>query len=149
MNARTIHGKRKTVSASDILEAVAADLAQIKEEDKLTYADLGRVLGRSEDQAAKYCDGTAEMGLTTFYFAKQEWNGRITGRADALVKAPDASCDRAKESAILKAALALSVALSDGEIDANEIHANRSTLENARDAIDKLLTRIGPKDLRA
>lgn len=50
--------------------------------------------------------------------------------------------DRAKGSTILAAALALSVALEDGAIDAKEIRQNRATLENARAAIDGLLSRL-------
>lgn len=144
--ARQSSGKRPVVAASAVLDALARDLMQIKNEDRLTFADLGRVIGRSEDQAAKYCEGTAEMGVTAFYFAKQAWNGRFTGRADALVSGdPDATCDRAKESKLLKAALALSVALEDGEVDDEEIRANRKTLEHARDAVEALLSRVGPK----
>ena len=58
---------------------------------------------------------------------------------------PDVSCDRTKESRVLQAALALSVALADGEISDTEILANRTTLDHARDAIDALLRRVGPK----
>lgn len=150
MSSPTIHGKAAIVPASKILEALAADLSQIKSEDRLTFADMGRVLGRSEDQAAKYCEGTAEMGVTTYYFAKQAWNGRFTGRADCLIgKGPDATCDRAKESRVLKAALALSVALADGKVEVAEIHENRATIEAAIESLQGLLSRIGPKAERA
>lgn len=146
MSSRQSSAKRRVVSASAILEAVALDLSQIKADDRLTFADIGRVLGRSEDQAAKYCEGTAEMGLTAFAFGKQAWNGRLTSRLDSLLSGdPDATCDRSKESKLLKAALALSLALEDGEVDNEEIRANRKTLEHARDAIAALLTRVGPK----
>lgn len=148
MSVRQSSGKCVPVSASSILECLGRDLLQIKHEDRLTFSDLGRILGKSEDQAAKYCEGTAEMGVTAFYFAKQAWNGRFTGRADALVgRGPDNTCDRSKESRVLKAALALSVALEDGEVDVNEIHANRATLEAARDAIEGLLSRVGPRQV--
>jgi hypothetical protein len=53
------------------------------------------------------------------------------------------------QSAILKAALALSVALEDGELTDAEIRANRSTLERAKDAIDAQLARLGPKERAA
>lgn len=148
MSVRQSSANLPVVSASSILDALGRDLSQIKSEDRLTFNDLARVLGKSPDQAAKYCEGTAEMGVTAFYFAKQAWNGRFTGRADALVgRGPDSTCDRTKESRVLKAALALSVALEDGEVDVNEIHANRSTLESARDAIEGLLSRVGPRQV--
>lgn len=143
---RTSTALRRRLSASTIREAIAADLMQIKSEDGLTFDDIGRVLGKSPDQAARYCDGTASMCAETYTFGREAWNGRFTGRLDALLYGkPDATCDRSKESLLLKACLAMSLALEDGEIDTNEILANRATLENAKDAIDKLLSRIGPK----
>lgn len=146
MSVRQSSGKRHVVSASRILEQIAADLSSIKAEDRLTFADIGRVMGKSEDQAAKYCDGTAEMGVTAYAFAKQAWNGRFTGRLDNLLMGEmDDGCDRSKGSKVLKAALALSIALEDGEIDTDEILANRKSLEHARDAIRALLSRIGPR----
>lgn len=146
MSVRQSSGNLRPVSASAILECLGRDLLQIKQEDRLTFADVGRILGKSEDQAAKYCEASAEMGVTAFYFAKQAWNGRFTGRADALVgRGLDSTCDRHKESRVLKAALALSVALEDGQVDVSEIHANRATLEQARDALEGLLSRIGPR----
>lgn len=146
MTKPQIHGVKRPVSALSILKAVGEDLQQIKTEDGLTFADLGRVLGKSEDQAAKYCDGTAEMGVIAFYHAKQAWNGRFTGRADNLIHGVlDNTSDRAKETSILRAALALSIALEDGDLSDKEIVANRKTLENARDSISALLNRVGPK----
>lgn len=146
MTARQSSAKRRVVSASAILEAVAADIRQIKAEDGLTFTDVGRVLGRSEDQAAKYSEGTAEMGLTAFAFGKQAWNGRFTGRLETLLTGePDATCDHAKQSKVLKAALALSVALEDGAVDDEEIRQNRRTIEHAVEALQALLSRVGPR----
>lgn len=142
--------KMRALSASSILDAIGRDLSQIKHEDRLTYADLGRVLGKSEDQAAKYCEGTAEMGAVAFAFAWDQWNGRFTGSLTALINGkPDSTDDRDKESSILKAALALSVALADGSVSDDEIRANRATLENARDAVEGLLSRLGPRGQQA
>jgi hypothetical protein len=135
-------GKRPVFSASTILDAVASELSAIKSADRLTFSDLGAVLGKSEDQAAKYCDGSADMGLVSFARGKREWNGRFTGALDRLCIAsrPTEGCDRARESHVLRAALALSIALADdGEITPDEVRANRATIENARDALDDLL----------
>jgi hypothetical protein len=147
MSKPTIHGHRRVISASSILEAIASDLLQIKMEDRLTFADIGRVVGKSEDQAAKYCDGTAEMGITAFGFAKAQWNGRFTGSFDTLIQSArgDFTSDREKESHILKAALALSVALTDDDLTDAEIRDNRATLEAAKDSIDALMRRIAPR----
>lgn len=134
--------KRPVFSASTVLASIGADLARIKSEDGLTYNDIGAVLGKSEDQAAKYCAGEADMGVVSFARGKREWNGRFTGSLDRLCadSRPAALAGRAVESKVLKAALALSVALEDdNQIDAGEVLRHRADLEAARDAIDGLL----------
>lgn len=141
----TTERKMRALSASSILEAIAADLSQIKAEDKLTYADLGRVLGKSEDQAAKYCEATQEMGAVAF--AWDQWNGRFTGRLAELIQSSHGNTsDRSKLSAIMKANLALSLALEDdGEASPAEVRKMRRELESAKDAINELLGKLGPK----
>lgn len=143
-----IHGKPPVFSASKVLAAIGEELALIKSQDGLTWADIGRVLGRSEDQAAKYADGTAEMGVVAFAAAKREWNGRFTGSLDRLCveSRPAGSSDRSCGSQVLAAALAMSVALEgDDEIVADEVRQNRATLESARDAIDAQLAKLTPR----
>jgi hypothetical protein len=136
---------RPVFSASSVLDAIGSDLALIKSEDRLTFADLGAVLGKSEDQAAKYCAGEADMGVVSYARAKREWNGRFTGSLDRLCveTRPHAVAGRTVESKLLKAALALSVALEDdNEIDAAEVRHNRAVIEAARDALDALLGKL-------
>lgn len=136
--------EKPVFSASHVLDTVAEALSDIRKCDGLTFADMAAVLGKSEDQAAKYCAGSAEMGIVAFDRAKREWNGRFTGSLDRLCyeSRPTADADRAHGSKVLKAALALSIALEDdNQIDAKEIRANRSALEQARDALDELLRR--------
>lgn len=143
--------EKPVFSASTILDALGEALSDIRRADKLTYADMAAVLGVSEDQAAKYCDRTATMNVVTYARGKREWNGRFTGALDRLCveSRPSAGNDRAKGSAVLKAALALSVALEDDEeVDKAEVRANRSTLENARDAINELLGKLAPVEVR-
>lgn len=138
-------GKRPVFSASHVLEAIGAELSAIKLGDKLTYADIGAILGKSEDQASKYCEGSAAMDVITFARAKREWNGRFTGALDRLChdSRPVSDADRARESKVLKAALALSIALSDDDqISPDEVKANRATIEAARDALDELLRKL-------
>lgn len=145
MTDPTIPGKRPVFSASAVLTAVGDELTLIKSQDGLTWGDMARMLGKSPDQAAKYADGTAEMGVVAFAAAKREWNGRFTGKLDRLCveTRPCADADRTRQSKVLKAALALSVALEDdGEISPDEVRANRATLEAARDAIDAVLRKI-------
>lgn len=51
MHSNTIHGKTPRFSASAILDAFAADMAAIKREDRLTYADLGALLAKMRPAA--------------------------------------------------------------------------------------------------
>ncbi len=137
--------ERNVFSASSILDELAEALRAIKKDDGLTDADLAAVLGRSEDQALKYRNGDAEMGVIAFARGKREWNGRFTGGLDRLISdtRPIGDADRIRGSKVLKAALALSVALEDDdEITAAEIKANRATIEQARDALDELLRKL-------
>lgn len=139
--------EKPVFSASSILDALAESLTAIRRDDKLTFADMAAILGKSEDQAGKYANGQQEMGVIAYARAKREWNGRFTGPLDRLCvdSRPSTGTDRAKGSAVLKAALALSVALEDDDaIDKGEIRANRGTLENARDAIESLLAQLQP-----
>lgn len=131
-------------SASHVLEAIAKALSEIKHHDRLTYADLGAVLGKSEDQAAKYCDGSASMDAITFARGKREWGARFTGYYDRLCEdsRPGQVCDRSTLTAVLDAASCLSRALEDGDIEAEEIRENRAALERARDLIDAQLGKL-------
>lgn len=144
MADRTIHGKGPAYSASAAIEALARALGEIKAEDRLTWADVGAILGVSEDQAAKYADGTATMNAVTFGRGKREWNGRFTGYFDRLCEdsRPGRHCDRSSLTAVLDAAACLSKSLEDGEITASEVHAHRTELEAARDALEAQLGKM-------
>jgi hypothetical protein len=142
---RNIERKQIVFSASSVLDVIAEALSAIRREDRLTFADMAAVLGKSEDQAAKYCAGSAVMDVITFARAKREWNGRFTGALDRLChdSRPTADADRTRQSKVLKAALALSIALEDdGEISPDEVRSNRATIENARDALEDLLRKV-------
>lgn len=150
MTAPLIHGNRRAVAASEILHALGDALSAIRQEDRLTWVDVGKVLGKSDDQAAKYADGTAEMGAVACFYAKQVWGDRFTGRANLLLGEASPGIDPQRaQSAILNAALALSVALEDGDLTVPEIRMNRSTLERAGEAIAAQLARLGPKEQAA
>lgn len=145
MSAPLIHGIGRTVTASLLLEAVADRLSTIRNEDNLRWSDIGGVLHKSEDQAAKYADGSAEMGFVAYARAKLAWGDRFSGGVDALLKAAHTPVNaHVAQSCVLRAALALAEALEDGDLSVEEIRANRSTLEKAREAIDAQLSRLGP-----
>lgn len=136
---------RPVFSASSVLDVIGESLSVIRREDGLTFGDIAAILGKSEDQASKYCSGAQAMDIVTFARGWREWNGRLSGGLYRLChdSRPAQNTDRAKGSAVLKAALALSVALEDDDaIDCGEVRANRGTLENARDAIDELLGKL-------
>jgi hypothetical protein len=150
MNAPLIHGNRRTITASMLREACADRLSAIRQEDRMTWHDMGHVLGKSEDQAAKYADGSAEMGFVSYAFAKLAWGKRFTSGVDSLLERASPHADpRQAQSCVLRAALALAEALEDGELTVQEVRDNRSTLEAARDAIDAQLQRLKPVDARA
>lgn len=136
--------ERIVFSASSVLETIGRDLALIKSQDRLTYGDIAAVLGKSEDQAAKYCEGTAAMDVVTFARAWREWNGRFAGGLAALChdSRPEKHNDRTRQSKVLEAALALSLALQDdGEVSPGEVRDNLPQLEAAREALDELIRR--------
>lgn len=150
MSAPQVPGNRRTLSASSILEAVGDDLLNIKIEDRLRWTDLGEVLGKSEDQAAKYADGSAAMDIISFGKGKAHWGSRFTGSLDRLIEGGAGSpCAIQTQSRILKAALAIEEAKEDGDLSVDDIRANRSVLEHARDALDAQLARLGQKAGRA
>ena len=144
--SRTSTATRPVFSASAALEAAGRALNEIKSQDRLTWSDVGAILGKSDDMAAKYADGSASMDFITFYRGKREWNGRFTGYIDRLCvdSRPGTVDDRHGQCTILEAALALSVALTDGDISPEEVRANRQTLENAKAAIEDQLSKLRP-----
>lgn len=147
MSSPMIHGNRAVFSASAAVECIARALSEIKAQDRLTYADIGAILGKSEDQAAKYCDGSATMDAVTFARGKREWNGRFTGYLDRLCvnSRPGKMNDHGSLTAVLNAAACLSRALEDGEIEATEIRDHRKELEAAYDAIGAQLGKLKPE----
>lgn len=77
-----IHGRRRTFSASSAVETQNNVLTAIRAEDKATWTDIGRVLGKSEDRAAAYANTSSPIDLPTFLAGCHEWGGRF---ADPLL----------------------------------------------------------------
>ena len=141
-----IHGKRPVYSDSNALEAIGRAIHEIKSQDGLTWDDVGKVLGVSDDQAANYANGRAAMSVSTFGRGKREWNGRFTGYFDRLCvdSRPGRVADHTALTDVLNAAHCLSRCLEDGAIDASEVRDHRSELEKARDAIEAQLSKLRP-----
>ena len=140
----TIVRNRSIFSDSNALEAIGRAIHEIKSQDGLTWEDIGKVFGVSDDQAAKYANGMASMSIVTFGRGKREWNGRFTGYFDRLCvdSRPGQFTDQHSLTHLLAAASHLSHALEDGEITPSEVRANRTALENARDAINAQLAKL-------
>jgi hypothetical protein len=85
MTAPHIHGRRRTFSASSAVDAQNVVLTSIKTEDSATWADIGRVLGKSDDRAAAYANTASPLDLPTFLAGCREWGGRFADPLLALV----------------------------------------------------------------
>lgn len=144
MTNRASTANRPVFSASAALEAAGRALNEIKAQDRLTWGDIGAVLGKSEDQAAKYADGSATMDFITFGRGKREWNGRFTGYFDRLCvdSRPGKVNDHGSLTAVLNAAACLAKALEDGDIEAREVRDHRKELEAAYDALGAQLGKL-------
>lgn len=142
-----IHGNPRTLTASLVLSTIGNALGEIRHRGGLTWAEIGGVLRRSEDQAAKYADGSAEMGIVAFAHAKQQWGSLFTGPLNRLCieTSPLVLCDHAAHSAVLRGALSMAEALeSNDDISPREVMLHRHTLEAARDALDAMLRKACP-----
>jgi hypothetical protein len=85
VSAPQIHGTRRTFSASKAVEAQGNVLKGIKTDDDITFKDIGRVLGKSEDRAAIYASGVSAIDLPTFLAGCHEWKGRFADPLLSLV----------------------------------------------------------------
>lgn len=152
-----IHGRRSSFSVSTALQQIGDDLANIRREDGLTWKDVGRVLGKSDDRASDYANALSEMPVSAFLLGCREWNGRFANGVLSLIGMKlvetdaDRSSDSEKLSHILKLAHLVSSALTDmetpGSVDDGELRAIGSeTLDEASRAIDALRARLARLD---
>ncbi len=58
---------------SEVLGNIGTALLQIKNARGLTLNDMGCVLGRIDDQVAKYIAGESEMGVMVWLRANEAW----------------------------------------------------------------------------
>jgi hypothetical protein len=77
MSGPNFHRQDRTVSGSFLLEQLGDTLREIKRDDRLTDADLGRVLGKHADSVASYRAGDGDMGVVSFLFGCERWDGRF------------------------------------------------------------------------
>jgi hypothetical protein len=69
MTAPTILGKAKR----EVTGAIGLALSQIKINGRLRIDDMAEKLGRSDEMVAQYLAGEAEMGVTAWLRACEEW----------------------------------------------------------------------------
>jgi hypothetical protein len=144
MTEPCFHGFRPQFSASLVLTNLGNSLSLIRAEDKLTWNDVGAVLGKSADQAAKYADGTSDMGVVSYARGKREWSGRFSGSLMRLCYGcSNTPCnDRLTAAKTAQVGMLLNEALATGDtVPASLIHQNRSAIESLRDSLDALLRR--------
>jgi hypothetical protein len=152
MSAPTFNGHGSFVSASKLVEAIAADLTQIKAEEGLTDAELGEALGVGDDQAAKYRTGLATMNAVAFIRGCQHWNGRFANSALAKIGqkvvgiGSSKATDRHGLTALTKLMLEVSIALEDDEqVDDLELARMKKQLEDAGSYVDKMRHRLAER----
>ncbi|MFD1104602.1 hypothetical protein [Sphingobium olei] len=148
-----IHGRRSSFSVSAALQQIGDDLSDIRKEDSLTWKDVGRVLGKSDDRASDYANALSEMPVSAFLLGCREWNGRFANGVLSLIGMKlveinaDATTDGEKLCHILKLAHLISAAMTDletpGAIDDGELkEIGAEALDEASRAIDALRARL-------
>ena len=134
------------IPASVVRSTLGDAMGRIRSEEGLTWVELAELIGKGDDQTTRYVDASATMDVTTFYRAKQLWNGRFTGDADKLVSdAAEPISPRRTQSCVTKLAFELAAALEDGEMTRAELLGMKTTLQNAQDAIAAQLAELAPK----
>ena len=151
MSAPAIHGKREFVPASKMLNAAGESLRAIKDQDGLSWKDLGEALGKSEDQVSKYALGMAEMSMSTFLRATDIWNGRFANPVLSLlgqhVSENGSTADSVQNGklCLLELLYKIERAMVDGAIDDEEMDDMATTVESAGAMIDALRDRVAAR----
>jgi hypothetical protein len=142
-----IHGRYRTVPASLLLDTLGRSLSAIKTEDKATDEDLGQVLGKSDDRAAAYRAGSADMGVVSFLRGCREWDGRFANDVLGLVgmrivPIADSPTEDAHSLAALGELIAKkAIALADNQISDAELEGMWPEIEKVGAHIDRLRAR--------
>ena len=150
MTLPLIHRKRGAIAASKMVDAVAQTLTSIREQDGLTWVDMGVAMGKSQDQAAKYATGLASMDFITFLRCCDTWNGRFANPVLGMIGqhvSESAVCANMSDIrggiiALMELILGLEHAMSDGELDDNEVDSMAMLIESAATMIDGLRDRL-------
>ncbi len=146
------HGRYRSFSVSRALDTLGSSLKAIRDEDGLTWKEVGRILGKSEDRASDYANALSDMPVSAFLLACREWNGRFANAALSMIgmsltpNYDDAISDTAKLAHVLKLTHLMSAAIADdatpGVIDDGELATISDVdLDEAEHAIAALRAR--------
>jgi transcriptional regulator with XRE-family HTH domain len=146
------HGRWRSFSVSKALDTLGDTLSTIRREDNLTWKEVGRIIGKSEDRASNYASGLGEMPVSAFLLACREWNGRFANATLSMIgmslvpDQDDATTDTAKLAHVLKLTHLMSAAIADdatpGVIDDRELDGISDVdLDEAEAAITALRAR--------
>lgn len=143
------HGSPRFVAASTLLDVTGEALTAIKENDNLTWREIGTALGVGDDQAARYGKGNAEMGFTAYLRACQHWNGRFSiaatkmGLSVAPANLPNAAVDARQGMLYMTLLLAeLQQAMLDDTLEDDEIAAMDPLIEKADQFLETMRARV-------
>lgn len=149
MTTPQFHGRYRTIPASLMLNTLGESLKAIKERDGATDGDLGAVLGKSEDRAAAYRAGAADMGVVSFLRGCKEWDGCFANGVLGLVGMKlvpieaESVDDQASVTTLLSFAMALSGELEkDGKVDDEDLERHQFVIERLGKIIDGYRERI-------
>ena len=147
MSVQHINGRFRTVPESLLLDTLGRSLSAMKTEDKATDEDLGQVLGKSDDRAAAYRAGSADMGVVSFLRGCREWDGRFANDVLGLVgmrivPIADSPTEDAHSLAALGELIAKkAIALADNQISDAELEDMWPEIEKVGAHIDRLRAR--------
>lgn len=152
MTPPRIHGRWSSFSVSKALETLGETLSTIRREDGLTWKEVGRIIGKSDDRASDYANALSEMPVGAFLLACKEWNGRFANAALSMIgmtlvpQGVDATSDTDKMVRIAKLGHLIAAAIADkktpGVIDDDELDTiSDEDLDEASMAIAALRAR--------
>lgn len=149
MTTPQFHGRYRTIPASLMLDTLGESLTAIKSRDCATDADLGAVLGKSDDRAAAYRAGGADMGVVSFLRGCREWDGCFANGVLGLVgmKLVPIEAESVDDQASITTLLSLAMALSgelerDGKVDDEDLERHQFVIERLGKIIDGYRERI-------
>lgn len=151
-----IHGRWRSFSVSKALDTLGASLRTIRDEDGLTWKEVGRIIGKSDDRASDYANGLSEMPVGAFLLACREWNGRFANAALSMIgmslvpAATDDVTDTTKVARLSRLLALMTAAIADvrtpGEIDDEELDTiTDEELDEAESAIAVIRQRKAAK----